>query len=506
MTGEAALTANGIGVSFSGVDVLRDVSLDILPGEIHGLIGENGAGKSTLGKVLGGYYPASAGTLEVFGERADPWDPLLALAKGVAIMHQELQLVPELTVAENVFLGLEEQRFGVLRRTEARRLEELMAASGFRLDPDAIVSRLPIADQQKIEILRALARDARIIVMDEPTSSLSRDEVAQLHLAMRTLRDEGRSIIYVSHFLNDILEVADRITVLRDGEHVKTSRAAGETRSTLVAAMLGGGKSETPFPPRVPPEDPEPVLEVSDLVSPKGANGANLIVGRGEIVGLTGLVGSGRSEIARAIVGADPATGGEVRVKGEPYRKRSIRRSAALGMVMSPEDRRKQGLVMTMRTSSNMTLPHLVRFARGGVMQGRNERSRAMRLIEHFRVRPPDPDGDVATFSGGNQQKILIGKWLMENPDIVILDEPSRGVDVGARERIHFAIAELAAQGTGVLLISSEIEEVLGLAHRAYLVDGGRVVEELNPEESSEADLLALLFQHQSRRHEALPA
>ena len=506
MTAGAALAATGIGVSFSGVEVLRDVSLDILPGEIHGLIGENGAGKSTLGKVLGGYFAASTGTLEVFGERADPWDPLLALSRGVAIMHQELQLVPELTVAENVFLGLEEQRFGVLRRTESRRLEDLMAASGFRLDPDAIVSRLPIADQQKIEILRALARDARIIVMDEPTSSLSRDEVSQLHLAMRKLRDEGRSIIYVSHFLNDILEVADRITVLRDGEHVMTAPAVGETRSTLVAAMLGGGKSETPFPPRVRPEDPEPVLEVADLTSPRGVNGASLTVGRGEIVGLTGLVGSGRSEIARAIVGADPATGGEVRVKGEPYRKRSIRRSAARGMVMSPEDRRRQGLVLTMRTASNMTLPHLGRFARAGVMRRGSERSRAMRLIEHFRVRPPDPNGDVSTFSGGNQQKILIGKWLMENPDIVILDEPSRGVDVGARERIHFAIAELAAAGTGVLLISSEIEEVLGLAHRAYLADGGRIVEEVVPEESSEADLLVLLFQHQSRRHGAAPA
>ncbi len=502
MSTEAALTATGIGVAFSGVEVLGNVSLDIAPGEIHGLIGENGAGKSTLGKVLGGYYPASTGTLDVFGERADPWDPLLALSRGVAIMHQELQLVPELTVAENVFLGLEEQRWGVLRRTEARRLEELMAASGFRLDPNAIVSRLPIADQQKIEILRALARDARIIVMDEPTSSLSRDEVSQLHLAMRKLRDEGRSIIYVSHFLNDILEVADRITVLRDGEHVKTGPAAGENRSSLVAAMLGGGKSETPFPPRVRPGDPEPILEVEDLVSPQGANGASLTVGRGEIVGLTGLVGSGRSEIARAIVGADPATGGEVRVRGEPYRNRTIRRSASLGMVMSPEDRRRQGLVMTMPTSSNMTLPHLARFAPAGIMRKRVERARALRLIEHFRVRPPDPDGDVSTFSGGNQQKVLIGKWLMENPDIVILDEPSRGVDVGARERIHFAIAELAAGGTGILLISSEIEEVLGLAHRVCLADGGRVVEEVVPEGSSEADLLALLFQHQSRRHE----
>ncbi len=501
MSGEPAFRTRGIGVAFSGVSVLREVSLDILAGEIHGLIGENGAGKSTLGKVIGGYYAASTGTLEVFGKPVAAWDPPIALSHGVAIMHQELQLVPALTVAENVFLGLEENDWGVLRGTEAARLETLMGASGFRLDPNAIVSDLPIAEQQKIEILRALARNARVIVMDEPTSSLSRDEVSQLHVAMRNLRDEGRSIIYVSHFLDDILEVSDRITVLRDGEHVRTGPAAEETRASLVSAMLGGGKEETLYPRRNRPTDPKPVLDVKDLRSPLGANGASLTVGRGEIVGLTGLVGSGRSEIARAIVGADSATGGEVRLRGRAYRNRSIQRSATLGMVMSPEDRRKQGLVMTMSVRANMTLPHLARFARIGVVRHRQERARALRLIEHFQVRPSDPDGDVSTLSGGNQQKLLIGKWLMENPDIVILDEPSRGVDVGARERIHHAIAELAAAGAGVLLISSEIEEVLGLAHRAYLVDGGRIVEEVTPEDSSEAELLELLFRHQSRRH-----
>ena len=495
-----AFRTSGVGVTFAGVSVLRDVSLDIHAGEIHGLIGENGAGKSTLGKVIGGYYAASAGALEVFGQPVAAWNPPVALSRGVAIMHQELQLVPALTVAENVFLGLEDHLCGVLRRTEARRLQALMAKSGFRLDPHSIVSDLSIADRQKIEILRALARDARIIVMDEPTSSLSRDEVAQLHAAMRQLRDEGRSVIYVSHFLDDILAVSDRITVLRDGEHVRTAPAADESRGSLVAAMLGGGRSETHFPPRIRPTDPPPVLEVTDLVSPGGARHASLTVGRGEIVGLTGLVGSGRSEIARAIIGADRATGGEVRLHGRVYRNRSIRRSAALGMVMSPEDRRRQGLVMTMPARANMTLPHLARFAALGVLRRREERRRARQQIEHFQVRPNDPDGDISTFSGGNQQKILIGKWLLENPDLVILDEPSRGVDIGARERIHAAIAELAAGGTGVLLISSEIEEVLGLAHRACLAHAGRIVAEIDPATASEADLLALLFRHQGER------
>ncbi len=474
------------------------MTLDILPGEIHGLIGENGAGKSTLGKVIGGYYPATAGRLEVFGRPVARWDPPTALASRVAIMHQELQLVPEMTVAENVFLGLEHERWGILARDEAARLETLMRSSGFSLDPGAVVADLPIADQQKIEILRALARDARVIVMDEPTSSLSKDEVSQLHDAMRTLRDVGRTVVYVSHYLEDILAVTDRVTVLRDGAHVRTGATADETRGSLVSAMLGQGKTETPFPEKVPPSEPETVLEVSDLGNGAGVRGATITVGRGEIVGLIGLVGSGRSEIARLIIGADPARSGTVTLKGRPYRRRTLAESARRGLVMVPEDRRRQGLVMTMQVRANVTLPHLPRFSRAGMVRSAKELSRASELIGYFRIRPADPDGDVSRFSGGNQQKVLFGKWLAENPGIIILDEPSRGVDVGARERIHQAIAELAARGTAFIVISSEISEVLGLAHRAYLIDHGRTVEEIDPQEHSEATVLSALFRHQA--------
>ncbi len=426
------------------------------------------------------------------------WDPPTALANGVAIMHQELQLVPAMTVAENVFLGLEHERLGVLERDEAERLVALMRSSGFSLDPGALVADLPIADQQKIEILRALARDARVIVMDEPTSSLSKDEVGQLHDAMRTLRDEGRTVIYVSHYLEDILAVTDRVTVLRDGVHVRTGTTAEETRGSLVSAMLGQGKTETPFPEKVRPADAETVLDVSGLGNDAGVRGASLTVGKGEIVGLIGLVGSGRSEIARAIIGADPARTGDVALNGRSYRRRSVAESARRGLVMVPEDRRRQGLVMTMRVRANITLPHLARISRAGMIRSRKELSRTRELIEYFRVRPADPDGDVSRFSGGNQQKVLFGKWLAGNPGIVILDEPSRGVDVGARERIHQAIAELAARGTAVLVISSEISEVLGLAHRAYLIDRGRTVEEIDPQEHSEATVLSALFRHQA--------
>ena len=502
MNDGVAIHAEGIGVSFGGVPVLSDVTLDILPGEIHGLIGENGAGKSTLGKVFGGYYHAAAGSLRVFGREVPKWDPPTALANGVAMMHQELQLVPALTVAQNVYLGLEHQNWGILHRNEAGRLAALMESSGFELDPNAVVADLSIADQQKIEILRALARNAKVIVMDEPTSSLSKDEVEQLHSSMRSLRDEGRTVIYVSHFLEDILAVTDRVTALRDGKFVKTADTADENRSSLVSAMLGGGKTETPYPDKVRPVPGDPVLAVEGLRTSTGVENATLTVGRGEIVGLIGLVGSGRSEIARAIIGADPTVSGEVRLNGARYSDRTLAKSAKSGLVMVPEDRRRQGLVMTMAVRANMTLPHLSHFSAAGTVKAVEEKSRARELIDHFRIRPATVDGDVSKYSGGNQQKVLFGKWLVENPAVVILDEPSRGVDVGARERIHEAIAELAADGAAILLISSEIEEVLGLAHRCYLVDRGRTVEEISPDENTEASVLSALFMHQATNTE----
>lgn len=496
-TAGPAIRARGLGVSFGGNSVLRGIDLDIALGEIHGLVGENGAGKSTLGKVLGGYYAATVGKLEVFGQPASPWNPRAALARGVALMHQELQLVPELTVAQNVFLGIEDKTFGILHGTESARLTALMATSGYTLDPDAVVSSLSIADRQKIEILRALARNARVIVMDEPTSSLAKDEVTQLHATMRALRDAGRSVIYVSHFLDDILAVSDMITVLRDGDLVLTSPAADLTKADMVAAMLGGGKSHTPFPAKRLSDDQTLALEVKGLTAATGPRDVSLTIRKGEIVGLLGLVGSGRTEIARAIVGADSATG-TVRLNGQDYARRTPHASTLRGLVMVPEDRRKQGLVMTMPVRPNVTLPHLGRFSRRGWMRRGHEAKAVRDMITDFQIKPAAVDGDVAHYSGGNQQKVLIGKWLAGDPSVVILDEPSRGVDVGARQRIHDAIAALAAKGVAVLVISSEIEEVLGLAHRAYLVDRGRIVAEVDPATTDEADVLNALFGYQA--------
>lgn len=498
---DALLSIRGVGVRFGDIEVLRGVDLDIRPGEIHGLIGENGAGKSTLGKVLGGYYRATSGSISVEGRIQGKWDTPTALANGVAIMHQELQLVPALTVAQNVFLGMEDHRRGVLTGSEVVRTESLLKDSGLSLDPTAVTSTLTIAEQQKVEILRALARKARVIVMDEPTSSLSKGEIDQLHRIMISLRDEGRAVVYVTHFLNDILQVSDRVTVLKNGDFVHTRDTAGETKETLVAAMLGGEKVETLYPekPRAPGEV---VLRVSNLASENGAHVDHLELRAGEIVGFAGLVGAGRSEIARAIVGADPATG-TIEIAGEPLPDRSIQAATKAGIVMVPEDRRGQGLVMTLAVAANMTLPHLDMLSNAGVTKRKEERSLAKRLVDQFEVRPADVNGDVSNFSGGNQQKVLIGKWLAGNPKVVILDEPSRGVDVGARETIHHEIARLAREGVAILVISSEIDEVLGLATKVHLVDKGRLVGEVNPDQVTEADVLAALFQHQGREDPA---
>jgi ribose transport system ATP-binding protein len=482
-----------VGKSFSGVEVLRHINLEFRQGEIHGVVGENGAGKSTVGKIAGGYYSRSSGELEIFGEKVGSWDAATALKRGIAMMHQELQLVPALTVAQNVFLGIEHERAGLLKGDENKRLADIVAMCGFDLS---------IADQQKVEVMRAMARDARVIVMDEPTSSLTADEAERLHATMRRLRDMGRTVIYVSHFLDDVLAVCDRVTIMRDGVVVRTSDCRDETKETLVAGMLGRADAVVSYPdrPPAPARTGMPALKVEALAADTGIRDVDIEIFAGEIVGLIGLVGSGRSEIARAIFGADPASAGSVLLDGSPYAQRTPEKSVARGIAMVPEDRRKEGLVLTQAVRPNMTLPHLKSFAGFGMMRGGSEVAAVKGLIDYLGVQPRQVDGNVAIFSGGNQQKVLLGKWIMRDPKLVILDEPSRGVDLGARRRIHEFVAELARKGTAVLLISSEMEEVLGLAHRAYLVRRGRIAGEVVPGETSEDQILWTLFQDDAER------
>jgi len=490
-----AVRLTGIVKRFGTTAVLHDINLAFRPGEIHALIGENGAGKSTVGKIVGGYYTADAGAIEIFGDPVGNWSPRQALQRGVAMIHQELQLVPARSVAENVFLGIEENASGLLTGSEAERFRALDQRCGFGLDPRAIVGDLRIAERQKVEIMRAIARDARVIIMDEPTSSLTADEADRLHVVIKRLKADGATIIYVTHFLDHVLAHADRVTILRDGAVVRTTDIAQETKLSLVEAMLGE-PAEIAFPaiPPSPKADVPPLLSVESLSTDTGLADISLVVRPGEIVGLIGLVGSGRTELGRAIFGADRVTGGSIRVGGELYDGPSPTRSVARGLVLVPEDRRKQGLVMTQRVRENMSLPHLAAGSRFGFVREGLERMKVAGLIRHFDVHPDTVDGAVVNYSGGNQQKVLLSKWMYAPPRVLLLDEPSRGVDIGARRRIHEFIVEAAAGGAGVLLISSELEEVMALSHRGYLMSQGRIISEIVPASTGIAEVLSRLF------------
>jgi ribose transport system ATP-binding protein len=489
------VAASHLGKRFGATQALDDVSVAFAAGEVHALVGENGAGKSTLGKILAGLYRADMGEVLVDGEPVGRWDTTRAQQRGIVLIAQELSLVPERTVAENVFLGREPRVFGILKPGLNDRFAELEERCGFNLDPRARVGSLRIADQQKVEIMRALARDARVIVMDEPTSTLTADEAAKLHDLIAWLRAEGRTVIYVTHFLDAVLQHCDRVTIMRDGRLVRTSPVAEETKESLVEAMLGRAIDLTfPARPLAPPRHAEPLLELTDVHSGDAVRGVSLSVRPGEIVGLAGLVGSGRSEIARLVFGADPVDAGEILVAGRPVNRVSPRRSVRDRVVLIPEDRRSQGLVLARPVAENVTLPHLDRFSRAGVLSKKRERRVAGELVERLNVQPQRLDADVAGFSGGNQQKVLFAKWLLGDPRVIVLDEPTRGIDIGSKHRIYELVVQLAAAGAAVLLISSELEEVMELSHRVYLIREGTVAGEVDPQETSVDDVLYRLF------------
>ncbi len=493
--GKPVVELSGISKRFGGTQALKDVTLTLTEGEIHAFVGENGAGKSTLGKVISGIYQPDEGQLAVDGVDVGKWNPAKAQRRGVAMIAQELALVPELTVEQNVFLGTEEHVLGIAKSNLTDRFARLEELVGFGLNPKAKVKNLRIADQQKVEILRSLARDARVIVMDEPTSSLTAHEMGQLHELMIKLRDRGCTVIYVSHFLDAVLKVSDRLTVMRDGELIRTVEAAGETKHSLVSAMLGR-EMEAAFPDRPARVDSgiEPMLKVSHLATDTGVSDMSFEVRPGEIVGLLGLVGSGRSECARAIFGVDEATGGTVEFDGRLLVKASPNASMAAGLMYVPEDRHHEGLILGRSVRENMALSRLGMFSRFGIVNTREEKKATQKMAERLEMRPPKIELTVSGFSGGNQQKALLGKALIEKPRFVILDEPTRGVDVGAKRTIYELVVALAAEGIGVLLISSEHEEVMELCHRAYLVSQGRTFSEIDPERSTVEDVLYKLF------------
>jgi simple sugar transport system ATP-binding protein/ribose transport system ATP-binding protein len=479
---EAAATSIrlvSIGKRYSGTRALDDVSVDIAGGSVHALVGANGAGKSTLGKIIGGVVRPDDGQLFVDDRPVRYASPREARLDGIAMIAQELSPVPHMSVIENIFLGIEPRRSGLVQRSKMRsQYEELISRWGFELDGNTKVGVLRTADKQKVEILRAVACDARVIVMDEPTSSLTSVEITTLHRMIRSLREGGRTIVYVSHFLDEVLDLADTVTVLRSGRLVRTAPAAAETEDSLVAGMFGAAAEAEHFEKSERLTAPV-VLEVAGLHREGVLRDISLQIRAGEIVGLAGLVGSGRSELARAIAGADPIDRGTIAVDGTRRRVHSPADAMAAGMAFLPESRKDDGLFVELTLAANTTFADLRAVAsRVGVLRRVLERTKTKSLLDSLSVEPPNPSAKVANLSGGNQQKVLFARWLFRNPRVLILDEPTRGVDVAARAAIHRLINNLADAGTAVLLISSEIEEVLGLAHRVLVMRRGSITRE----------------------------
>ena len=487
-TAVATVRLVSIGKRYSGTKALDDVSVEVAGGSVHALVGANGAGKSTLGKIVGGVIRPDDGQLFVDERPVRYTSPRDARIDGIATIAQELTPVPNMSVIENIYFGIEPHRYGLVQRRQMRsQYEELVSQWGFELDGNAKVGALRTADKQKVEILRAVASDARVIVMDEPTSSLTSVETKTLHRMIAALRERGKTIVYVSHFLDEVLELADTVTVLRSGRLVRTAPAAAETEESLVAGMFGAAAAAEQF--AKPQHLTAPVvLDVSGLHRKGVLRDISLHIRAGEIVGLAGLVGSGRTEVARAIAGADPIDGGTIVVDGIARSIRSPADAMAAGMAFLPESRKDDGLFLELSLAANTTFADLRSVAtRFGVLRLAYERGKTKPLLSSLSVQPPVPSAKVVNLSGGNQQKVLFARWLFRNPRVLILDEPTRGVDVAARAAIHRLINNLAAEGAAVLLISSEIEEVLGLAHRVLVMRRGSITREFGADPPMDA-------------------
>jgi len=486
------LQCDGISKRFPGVQALDGVSLAVPQGTVHALIGENGAGKSTFLKILSGAYTPDAGRVCLAGAPQTFHSARDAIRAGVAVIYQELQLVPQMTVAENLFLGHLPNRGGWLDKRALRRAaEEQLAALEEDLDPNAKVSSLPLAQRQMVEVAKALSRDAAVIAFDEPTSSLSEREVQRLFAVIRDLKARGRVVVYVSHRLQEIFEVCDSVTVLRDGRvEAEFPDLAPVTHDELVSRMVGRSIADIHhYAPR--PHGP-PALEVEGLLGPGLVAPADLSVAQGEVVGIFGLVGAGRTELLRLIYGATPSTAGRISVHGTPVRVRSPAAAIRHGIAFTPEDRKQEGIVPLRSVRENINLSIRRVLAKGGVIRARLEQQNAEQHVQRLRIQATSLEQLARDLSGGNQQKVLLARSLSGRVKVVLLDEPTRGIDVGAKSEIYGLIAELARQGLGVVVASSELPEVLGIADRLVVMRQGEVVASLLRAEATEERLLKL--------------
>ncbi|MFC2249808.1 sugar ABC transporter ATP-binding protein [Labrys portucalensis] len=477
----AVVSLRDISKSFSGVKVLRDVNFDVRPGEVHALLGENGAGKSTLIKVIAGVHQPDTGTLTVGGEIVRFTSPRHARRHGVATVYQELLLFPELTVAENIFLGnAPRQKWGGLdwsaMRLRARQL--LDSLDSHDLDVDAKVGTLSVANRQRVEIAKALSQEARLLIMDEPTAALVEADVRRLMSVVKKLRERGVAIIYVSHRMPEIFELADRVTVLRDGSYIGTRDISEVTEASLVSMMVG--RSIEQLFPKVEATLGEVALELRDVSYGRKVKNVSLSLRAGEILGLAGLIGSGRTELALTIFGITPAGTGEILVDGSKVVIDGPRKARDLGIAYVPEDRGSQGLVRPMTIRENVSMAVLDKMSNGFAIRFGDEIRRSVEAIKRLGIRTRGPEQVVGQLSGGNQQKVVLAKWLEANPRILIMDEPTRGIDVGAKAEIYALMGRLVQQGVAILMISSELPEVLGMSDRVLVINGGRIVAEFD--------------------------
>jgi len=489
--GAGLLSLRHAAKAFGAVQALADGSIELHAGQTHGLVGENGAGKSTLVKILAGVHQPDSGTLLADGKPIALHSPAAARDAGIAVIYQEPTLFPDLTVAENIFMGRQPLRAG--RRIDARAMRaqaaELFGRLGVPLDPARICRGLSIADQQIVEIGKALSRSARVIVMDEPTAALSATEVARLFEVVRTLRAAGAAVLFISHRLEEVFEICQRVTVMRDGRHVLTSEVAGLTADDLVRAMVG---RQMPIRSAAEHSAPgAPVLTVECLTREGVFTDISFGVRAGEIVAFAGLVGSGRSEVARAIFGIDRYDAGTVTVRGRRLRRASPAGAMAAGVGFVPEDRRQQGLVMDMSVQQNMALASLGRLRRGGLISAGAERRFAADWAARLRMKYGHLTDPVSRLSGGNQQKAVLGKWLGRQPALLIVDEPTRGIDIATKAEVHRLLAQLASDGVAVLMISSELPEVLHVSDRILVMREGRLTAEYARADASEEKIMS---------------
>ncbi|WBB53701.1 sugar ABC transporter ATP-binding protein [Verrucosispora sp. WMMD573] len=484
------LALEGVDKSFGAVAALRDARLELFAGEAHALVGENGAGKSTLVKILAGVHGPDAGRMLLAGEPVTFGNPADARAAGIAVIYQEPTLFPDLSVAENIFMGRQPRKG--LRRIDAAamraRTNELFTRLGVGIDPDRPARGLSIADQQLVEIAKALSFDARVLVMDEPTAALSGVEVERLFAVVRTLRENGAAVLFISHRFDEVFALCQRVTVMRDGRWIATDEIGELTVDGVVRTMVGRDISS--LFPKTDTEPGEVRLEIDGLTRHGYFDDISFTVRGGEIVALAGLVGAGRSEVARAIFGVDRYDAGEVRVDGRRLRPGDPPAAIAAGLALVPEDRRQQGLVMELSIERNATLPRRWALSRLGLLFGGSERRSTADWARRLQVKAARNSDPVSTLSGGNQQKVVLAKWLSTEPRVLMIDEPTRGIDVGTKSEVHRLLSQLAAEGVAVLMISSELPEVLGMADRVLVMHEGRLVADIPRHQADEESVM----------------